>query len=72
MSTTTCCPQCGGQAHVHRRAVLESTDGPVEHATVRCVSGHCFFLPVAMLAERPTTSMPDASAPATIAARQAT
>lgn len=50
----TSCPECGVPAEVSGRHVLESTDGPVEHARVRCVGGHLFNLPVAMLEpERP-------------------
>ena len=47
---TTHCPECGHVAEVEWREVLESTDGPVEHAKVRCVQKHCFLLPVASLA----------------------
>lgn len=46
----TRCPQCGLVAEVVSRDVWESTDGPVEHAHVRCVARHRFLLPVAMLA----------------------
>jgi hypothetical protein len=35
---------------VQWRTVLESTDGPIEHARVRCAAGHHFLLPVADLA----------------------
>jgi hypothetical protein len=52
MITTTGCPECGCRAEVRDRAVLESTDGPVEHAKVFCLSGHWFFLPVADLDDR--------------------
>lgn len=45
----TSCPECEALAEVEWRAVLESTDGPVEHAKVRCVRGHWFLLPVATL-----------------------
>ena len=38
------CPQCLGPAEVTDRFVLESTDGPVEHMTVSCVSRHRFTL----------------------------
>lgn len=51
MDTTTC-PQCGALAEVEWRAVVESTDGPVEHAKVVCVQRHWFLLPVASLAVR--------------------
>jgi hypothetical protein len=46
----TTCPECGVPAHVEQRHVLESTDGPIEHAKIRCVTGHWFFLSVAALA----------------------
>lgn len=46
----TVCPECGQPAEVQWRAVMESTDGPVEHARVLCVRRHWFLLPTAMLA----------------------
>lgn len=46
----TVCPQCAELAEVEWRAVLESTDGPIEHAKIRCVRKHWFLLPVASLA----------------------
>jgi hypothetical protein len=49
MDDSTRCPECGREARVRWRAVLESTDGPVEHAKVVCRSGHWFLLPLAML-----------------------
>jgi hypothetical protein len=52
---TTLCPECGALAEVQLRAVVESTDGPVEHAKVVCVRRHWFLLPVARL-ERPLVS----------------
>jgi len=48
MDTTTC-PECGALAEVEWRAVVESTDGPVEHAKVGCVRRHWFLLPLASL-----------------------
>ena len=45
----TSCPECGSLAEIEWRAVLDSTDGPVEHARVRCVRRHWFLLPVATL-----------------------
>ena len=47
----TACPQPGCElpAEMLDRAVLDSTDGPVEHARVMCLAGHRFFLPTAML-----------------------
>ncbi len=45
----TNCPECGQLAEVEWRDVMESTDGPVEHAKIRCVQRHWFLLPVAVL-----------------------
>lgn len=58
MRDTTSCPECGKEARVESRSVLESTDGPVEHCKVRCGFGHWFMLPVAMLADRRTVRGP--------------
>jgi len=49
----TTCPECGALAEVQWRAVLESTDGPVEHAKILCVQRHWFLLPVGRLAGQP-------------------
>jgi len=46
---TTLCPECGGLAEVQWRDVADSTDGPIEHAKIRCVRRHWFLLPVAYL-----------------------
>lgn len=46
---TTSCPDCGRPAEVADRFVLDSTDGPIEHLQVRCVSRHCFVLPASTL-----------------------
>ena len=46
----TTCPECGNLAEITARHVLESTDGPIEHAKVICVAHHWFVLPVASLA----------------------
>lgn len=48
----TTCPECGAPAEVRDRHVLDSTDGPVEHARIRCVQRHHFFLPVERLSSR--------------------
>lgn len=50
----TGCPEpgCYLPAEILDRTVLESTDGPVEHARVACVGGHRFLMPTAMLPER--------------------
>ena len=50
---TTVCPECNSLAEVQWRAVLESTDGPVEHAKILCAERHWFLLPVAGLADCP-------------------
>lgn len=46
----TVCPQCTEPAEIQWRAVLDGTEGPVEHAKVLCVRRHWFLLPTAMLA----------------------
>ena len=46
----TTCPECGNAAEILWRDVLESTDGPIEHAKVLCIDHHWFVLPVAHLA----------------------
>jgi hypothetical protein len=48
-TATTTCPECGRTATVRRRAVLDSTDGPIEHARVDCPAGHWLMLPIATL-----------------------
>jgi hypothetical protein len=42
------CPECAAPAEVAERFVLESTDGPIEHAIVVCLHRHRFT----MLVER--------------------
>jgi hypothetical protein len=49
MIELTACPECGQPAEVLWREVLTSTDGPVEHARVLCISRHGFFVPVETL-----------------------
>ena len=49
----TTCPDCGSIAEVLDRFVLESTNGPVEHARTRCIAGHWFLLRAASLASPP-------------------
>jgi hypothetical protein len=46
----TTCPECGNAAEILWRDVLESSDGPTEHAKVVCVDRHWFLMPVASLA----------------------
>jgi hypothetical protein len=38
------CPQCLAPAEITDRFVLESTSGPVEHLTVRCLNRHWFTI----------------------------
>ncbi len=45
----TRCPQCDSIAEIVDRDVWPSTDGPVEHVTVRCVRRHRFVMPVVSL-----------------------
>lgn len=49
MIDLTQCPSCGATAEVEWRAVAGSTEGPVEHATVRCVQRHWYLLPTGWL-----------------------
>jgi hypothetical protein len=49
MLDTTLCPECGHLAEIQWRAVMDGTDGPVEHAKVLCSQRHWFLLPVASL-----------------------
>lgn len=60
MDTTTC-PECGLLAEVEWRAVLESTDGPIEHAKIRCTQRHWFLLPIAALDSPLVATRPDRS-----------
>jgi hypothetical protein len=53
MTDTTRCPDCGGIAQVRERFVLESTDGPVEHARTSCPHGHHFVLGLEALTRPP-------------------
>jgi hypothetical protein len=69
MDTTTC-PECGALAEVEWRDVAESTDGPVEHAKIRCLQRHWFLLPVASLPHAATPSSRGRRADVTLA-RQA-
>jgi hypothetical protein len=45
----TACPECSATAEVTDRVLLDSTDGPVEHARIRCVRRHWFYMPTAGL-----------------------
>ena len=43
------CPECAAPAEVVDRIEFPSTDGPVEHVKVQCLSRHWFVLPTAAL-----------------------
>lgn len=44
------CPTCAAPAEVVERFVLDSTDGPIEHAIVQCAERHRFTVLVERLA----------------------
>ena len=50
----TTCPECGHDAEVLARDVMESSSGPVEHVKTQCILRHIFFMPTAKL-ESPRT-----------------
>lgn len=52
MNDTTRCPECDDVARVEWRAVLESTDGPIEHCKISCPQDHWFLLPLELLSRR--------------------
>lgn len=54
----TSCPECGNPAEITWRHVLVGSDGPVEHAHVRCVARHWFLLPTGWLAGSARTTPP--------------
>jgi hypothetical protein len=51
--------RCGLPAEIKCRFVMDSTDGPLESAMIRCPSGHCFSAPVEFLTyEKPDQVLP--------------
>jgi hypothetical protein len=46
------CPECVAPAEVADRFVLESADGPIEHAIVTCTERHRFTVLVERMASR--------------------
>jgi hypothetical protein len=62
--------RCGLPAEVEVRYTMDSTEGPLESAKIRCPRGHHFNGPLEFLAvpEQPATNASSASLPA-IAAR---
>jgi hypothetical protein len=55
--------RCGLPAEVQRRFVMNSTDGPLESAMIRCPAGHFFSGPIEFLTydKRETTASRSAS-----------
>jgi hypothetical protein len=49
----TNCPECEHPAEIVHRTVLQSTDGPVDHVKVRCITGHILLLPTEDLTRGP-------------------
>ncbi len=47
----TLCPKCSEVSEIQWLTVIDSTDGPVDHAKIFCVNRHWFFLPVSSLGE---------------------
>jgi hypothetical protein len=43
------CPECGVPAEIEWSDMLFSTDGPVEHAKIRCANRHWFLMPTERL-----------------------
>jgi hypothetical protein len=43
-------PHCDMPAEILDRVLIDSTDEPVEHVRLLCVSGHRFFMPPASTA----------------------
>ena len=56
---TTGCPQCGSAAVVVERFVLESTDGPQEHARTACPRGHRFVASIEALTRTSQATVAD-------------
>lgn len=58
----THCPECAAPAEIQWSAVLDSTDGPVEHAKILCVRRHWFLLPMNTRAHHSTDEHANESA----------
>lgn len=50
------CPECAAPAEVVDRFMVPSTNGPLEHVKVHCLSRHWFLLPAASLPRVRTVS----------------
>ncbi|MGH3941562.1 MAG: hypothetical protein ACRDTG_23620 [Pseudonocardiaceae bacterium] len=44
MNNIVCCPMCDLPAIAEDRFHLHSTDGPIEHLRILCISGHGYLL----------------------------
>jgi hypothetical protein len=49
------CPGCGAPAEIVDRFALDSTEGPLEHLKVWCVTGHWFTVLADNLPAAPTS-----------------
>jgi hypothetical protein len=43
------CPECGALAEIEWSDMLDSTDGPIEHAKIVCARRHWFLMPTERL-----------------------
>jgi hypothetical protein len=59
--------RCGLPAEVRCRFIMESTDGPLESAMIRCPAGHWFNAPIEFLT--PATEPARAAAPPRLTAK---
>jgi hypothetical protein len=55
--------RCGLPAEVEYRYILNSTDGPLEGAKIRCARGHSFNGPIECLTVQPAAAAVSASPP---------
>lgn len=46
------CPECKVVARIEWRDRVDSTDGPLEIAKIRCLQGHWFLMPMEELVKR--------------------
>jgi hypothetical protein len=58
MPDTIPCPQCGAPAQVTERFWLDSTDGPIEHLKMGCLSKH-WRTPLAAMVQAEPVATPD-------------
>jgi hypothetical protein len=58
MSDTSPCPQCGAPAQITERFSLDSTDGPIEHLKIGCLSKQ-WLTPLAEMVQAEQVATPD-------------